>query len=75
MESEWVGSLQEQSATRRRLNDAHVAVWVVKRVQERRTGREGGVKKSELKYVSFFLNNDISTRVRAGCLDTFTTMT
>ncbi|KAI9534048.1 hypothetical protein NQZ68_016766 [Dissostichus eleginoides] len=34
--SEWAGSLQEQSGTRRRrLNDAHTAVWELKRLQER----------------------------------------
>lgn len=45
-QSEWAGSLQEQSGTRRRLNDAHTAVWVVKRLQEREEERE--VKRSEL---------------------------
>lgn len=38
--SKWVGSLQEQSETRRRLNDAHVAVWTVERL------REGAASKS-----------------------------
>ena len=34
--SEWAGSLQEQSGTRRRRwNDAHTAVWELKRLQER----------------------------------------
>lgn len=52
--------MQEQSGTRRRLNDAHMAVWVVKRLQERERG-EREVKRSELSmYVSFFFLNSCS---------------
>lgn len=39
-EAEWAGSLQEQTGTRRRrLNDAHTAVWA---------GRKGERERSEL---------------------------